>query len=185
MSLLELASQGEPEPFAVLLERHAPALQRFVRSLLSNREDAEEALQEAFLGAWRHVSRGGRVEQPRAWFFQVARHAAWRRVRRRAGEPERLEPLERLGMEAGWGGEHDPERLSALLESREQLHAALLELSETDREAVWLRDIEGLSGPEAAAATGLPLATFKTRLHRARLRLRAQLQARLREGGGA
>ncbi len=184
MSLLERASEGAPEAFAMLLERHAPALERFARSLLRDTVEAEEALQDALLGAWRHLRGGGRVTHPRAWLFQGVRRAAWRRWRRRAAEPDRLEPIERLGQRAGWGEAHDPEALSALLESRDRLREALQSLSERDREAIWLRDVEGLSGPEAAEVLGLPLATFKTRLHRARLRLRARLQERLTRGGG-
>lgn len=183
MTLLARASAGEPEAFAVVVERHAPALERYVGSLLAGRpQDAEEALQEGLLAAWRHLAAGGRVAHPRAWLYRVVRHAAWRRVRRRAGEPDHFEPLERLGERAGWGGGHDPEALSSLLESGAALKEALAGLSEADREAVWLRDVEGLSGPEAAEAVGLPLAAFKSRLHRARLRLRARLQGMLQGG---
>ncbi|TNF30237.1 MAG: RNA polymerase subunit sigma-24, partial [Deltaproteobacteria bacterium] len=75
-----------------------------------------------------------------------------------------------------------PEAAAARAEDRARLATALAALAEADREVIALRDLAGLTGPEAADALGLPLAAMKTRLHRARLRLMGQLRGG--PGGG-
>ena len=72
---------------------------------------------------------------------------------------------------------NNPEHNVARLEQHRALQRALLSLDDTDRAVIGLRDLQGLSGPEAASLAGLPLNTFKTRLHRARLRLMAALRS--------
>lgn len=169
------------EAFAVLMRRHAPSLLRFAQRLCGSPQQAEDVVQQTFLNLWRTV-----VEMPggqkrgdasvRAWLFQLARNAAYRSARRHVGEPAHTEDLSQLGQRAGWGEDVDPERLAAALEDRQRLRAALETLPLDDQEVLWLRDVEGLDGDEAALALDMPLATMKTRLHRARLRLRAVLQ---------
>lgn len=85
-------------------------------------------------------------------------------------------PLVELGVAAGWGEVRDPEARVSAMEDHARLHRALDALSPADREVITLRDLEGLSGPEAAQVLDLPLASLKTRLHRARLRLLARLR---------
>ena len=133
--------------------------------------DAEDALQEAFVAAWRGAGgfRGG--ASARGWLFTIGRHALLRLRRTRVDEPDTLVPLDALGLEAGWGAEppaaHEPDGDGLLGQ-------ALAQLAPAEREMIVLRDLEGFSGEEAAELTGLTLAAMKTRLHRARLRLVAE-----------
>lgn len=126
----------------------------------------------------------------RPWLFGIARRQAARTWRRRVGEPRELLPLGlpdageghgadllELGLRAGWGEAEDPEALLSLHEREAQLRRAMDALGAADREVIVLRDLEGLSGPEVAALLGIGLPALKTRLHRARLRLLAQLRA--------
>ncbi len=85
------------------------------------------------------------------------------------------EPLMTLGREAGWGSD-DPEALAIAAERRDTLTRALQALSPGDREVLILRDIEGLSGQEAAEVLAITGAALKSRLHRARLRLARALR---------
>ncbi len=174
--LILRAATGDPGAFASLVDRTRDGLCRYLRTLVASDEVAEDALQETFLGAYRAAGTY-RAEAPgRVWLYGLARRQAARTWRRRRGEPRALEPLTALGREAGFATERSPEALAAALEDRERLWAALEALSDTDREVVVLRDLDGFSGPEVAELLELPLPTMKTRLHRARLRLMAALQ---------
>lgn len=97
------------------------------------------------------------------------------------------EPLMTLGREAGWGSD-DPEALAIAAERTSALTSALQSLSPGDRELLILRDVEGLSGQEAADVLGIKSRALKSRLHRARLRLAGALRAggetKLTDGGG-
>lgn len=147
--------------------RHAGRVWRYLRARVGP-ESAEDAVQDAFVAVLNHAHTFRGEGSAVAWVLTVARHAAFRAGRRRSGEPAAPEPLDALGLAAGWG---DPERAAIDGEARDALRSALSRLSDDDREVVWLRDVEGLSGAEAADVVGVPLAAFKTRLHRARLRL--------------
>ena len=83
--------------------------------------------------------------------------------------------LDELGVEAGWGAEDALE----VLARKDALRQAMATLDPEDQEILTLRELEGLSGPEAAEVLGLSLAAMKSRLHRARLKLAAAL----RKGG--
>jgi RNA polymerase sigma-70 factor (ECF subfamily) len=182
LTLLRRAESGDDQAFDGLVARHERSIFRFARSLVRTEAEAEDVLQETFLAVWRSCrgDTGGTKSgdaSVRSWLFSIARHAAYRRGRRRAGEPAQHESLEALGVAAGWGGGDDPEHLAATLESRAALRAALGRLEGDDAALLWLRDVEGLTGPEAAEALGLTLAAQKSRLHRARLKLRAEVRA--------
>jgi RNA polymerase sigma-70 factor (ECF subfamily) len=178
LTLLEAAGRGDRLAFDRLAARHRSRLMAMLSGLLrGDAEAAEDALQDGLLSAWRGAADFRGDASVRTWLVTVCRHAAQKRVRRRAGEPRVHEPLEVLAVAAGWGDTaFDPERAAALGEDRSRLRAALASLSEEDRDVIALRDLAELSGPEAAAALGLPLATLKTRLLRARLRLVAALR---------
>lgn len=188
-ALLARCVEGHRPSCAIFVDRHLPALWRFVSTLCADRVSAEDVLQDTLLDALRgapgFVARGG-ADDPRAaraWLYTIARHRAGRQHRRRAGEPARFEDqesIESLGAAAGFGQlPASPEGALSAQEEHAALEAGLARLAEADREVLLLRDVEGLSGEEAAEVLGIPLAALKTRLHRARLRLAAAL----REGG--
>ncbi len=181
-TLLERVAARDRHAFDVLVARHQASLFRFVRGLCRSEADAEDSLQETFVTLWRRGTRddAAPIEHARGYLFQVARHAAFRRGRRRAAEPATFEgerTLAQLGAEAGWGqAEVNPERYAQYRESADALARALARLREDEREVLVLRDVEGLSGDETAEALGLSRAAMKSRLHRARLRLMAELR---------
>lgn len=147
---------------------------RYLLALAGNPADAEDALQETFLAAWRAAGTFRGTGPARAWLLTIARHASHRLGRRRAHEPAELLPLDQLGPAAGWG---EPEGTgSDGVIAISLVRSALERLTPEEREVIVLRDLEGFTGQEAAALIGLTLPALKTRLHRARLRLAAELR---------
>lgn len=172
---------GERAAFAAIVQRHEHSLYRFACAQVQDEARAEDAVQQTFLALWREVSTGNvgettrRIDNLRAWLFATTRHALARQFRRRSGEPSHFDDVTTLALRAGFGSD-DPETLSAEAEERAQLSQALTRLDDDDREIVWLRDIEGLAGDDVAATLGLSVAAMKSRLHRARLRLMAEMR---------
>ncbi|MBK9519456.1 MAG: RNA polymerase sigma factor [Anaeromyxobacter sp.] len=166
---------GDRAAFDLLVERHGAALLRFAGRQCASARDAEDALQDGLLAAWRGAAGFRGDAAPRTWLFQVVLHACRRRGRRRAGEPERHAPLEeaeRLPAEAA-----DAEAQAVARQQGRALEQALAGLPAEARELLLLRDVEGLTGAEAAEVLGLGLPALKSRLHRARLELKERVEA--------
>lgn len=174
--LLRRSASGEGAAFKEFVERHQASVFRFIQTLTSERADAEDALQETFLAAWRSAATFRGDASARAWVLTIARNAVRRQHRRRVGEPAEFLSLDELGLHAGWGSQATPEELFARPEDRAMLERALASLSKEDRQILILRDLEGFSGEETAELLDLSLAAEKSRLHRARLRLTAALK---------
>jgi RNA polymerase sigma-70 factor (ECF subfamily) len=174
--LMALSAHGDRGAFAEVVVRHQAAVFRFTRALAVDVSAAEDALQETFLAAWRSASTYRAASSVRNWLLVIARNAVYRQHRRRVDEPDDNEPLAALGEDAGWGSDETPESLAIRQESRMLFARALDALPPADREILVLRDIEGLSGEETSAMLSLTLPAMKTRLHRARLRLAAEVR---------
>jgi len=179
--LIRLGLKGNQAALEALFARHSGALYQSALKLLGNPEDAEDALQEGMLSAFKNLRRFEGRSKFSSWLTRIVINAALMRLRsQRAhqtvsadqplGEAE-LTLAEQLADPAP-----DPERLYAREEMRQLLDRNLTELSPEMRTAVRLRDIEGLSTQEAAEALGVPENTLKSRLHRARLQLAEQIQ---------
>lgn len=174
--LLLRSASGDRGAFGEFVARHEAALLRFARALAHDDAEAEDVLQQTFVSAWRAAATLA-GDDARAWLLAIARREAARLGRRRGAHAERERSLEELGEEAGFGDAGaTPEACSARLEEEGLLERALLSLSPRDREILVLRELEGLSGPQAAELLGLSRAAEKARLHRARLALAAGLR---------
>lgn len=171
---LARASAGDREAFDSFMERHAAPVLRFIRLHQPDLQQAEDALQETFVAAWRG-SAGFRGDgSARPWLLSIARRAVLRQGRRRAGEPAESLELDGLAEEAGWGS--DPDGPLRALELRDLVEQGFRVLSPEDREILLLRDVEGFSGEEAGELLGLSLPAVKSRLHRARLRFMTRIR---------
>jgi RNA polymerase sigma-70 factor (ECF subfamily) len=174
-ALLRRSAAGDHAAFEAFVERHQDAVYRYLVLFTGEAVDAEDALQDAFIAAWHGAGTFRGEGAARAWLLAIARHAAGRRRRRRVQEPASFVSLEQLGLDAGWG-----ESWEALPDSADDrgalLTAALERLRPEEREVIVLRDLEGFSGEETAALLGLTLQAMKTRLHRARLQLAAEVR---------
>lgn len=174
--LIRQSVAGDPNAFGELVARHGAAAFRFARAIAGSDSAAEDALQEAFLAAWRGARTFRGETNVRNWLLTIVRNAVYRQHRRRSGEPEDIETLSELGHAAGWGTIEDPEARAIRTESRERLANALERLTSPDREILLLRDVEGFAGEDVAAMLGITVAAMKTRLHRARLRLASKVR---------
>lgn len=176
--LIERVAGGDRPAFGEIVRRYGPSLRRHARALTSDAM-ADDVLQEALLDAFRHAGSYRGDGSVRGWLFTLTRHRAFhQRAHARAAEiPDT--PLLELGLEAGFG--ERPELVAERLEQRDAITVGLARLAPEEREVLLLRDVEGLSGEEAAAVLGLELTAMKSRLHRARLKL----MGALRETGGS
>lgn len=164
---LERSAAGDESAFERFVGRHEAAVLRFLRGIAADPERAEDAFQETFLSAWRSA-RSFRGGEARAWLLAIARNAARRQYRRRAGEPSEHLSLMELGRRAGWGVASG--NFARALEDRDRVRRAFAALEPEDREVLILRDLEGLTAREVAGTLEIGLGAAKSRIHRARLR---------------
>jgi len=175
--LVEAARAGSGAALEVLLERHEARLYRFARRLCRHHEDAEDVLQESLLAAARGLRRFRGKSSLSTWLYTIARSFCIKKRRRSVFAPAQVS----LDTEAQIAarGVRDPARdpQEALEASRLEaaLERAIASLDRPYREVLLLRDVEGLPAAEVARVTGLSVAAVKTRLHRARGRLREAL----------
>lgn len=175
LALVRRCAAGQRVAFDLLVARHAGALNRFALRQCAAARDAEDALQDGLLAAWRGAAGFRGDASVRTWLFQVVLHACRRRSRRRAGEPSQHATMEEA--EALAADELGAEARVAERQESRALEQALSGLPEEAREVLLLRDVEGLSGEEAAEVLGLGLPAMKSRLHRARLELKERVEA--------
>ena len=175
VQLLSASAAGDHDAFAALVARHQASAFRFALTLTATRELAEDVLQQAMLAAWRAAATFRGDASVRSWILTIVRNTAYHDRLRRHREPLDERSLDDLGLEAGWGV---PTQDRALIEreQREALARALARLPDEERAVIVLRDFEGLAGDDAASVLHLSLPALKSRLHRARLRLAAEVR---------
>ncbi len=176
--LVLLSKNGSLSAFNRLVERHQGAVYAVAYRLLGERTAAADATQETFIAAFRAI-RGFRSGSVRAWLLRIAANQAKDQLRARRRRPA-------LSLEAETGAA-EPARTDTLADdpvaSAEQrarnfaLQQALSELPFEQRAVVVLIDIQGYGYEEASRALGEPIGTVKSRLFRARRRLRELLLA--------
>jgi len=174
-ALVEQALRGETEAFDRLVELHQDHLFAVVYRVVGDRDAAADAVQEAFLSAWRNLPRM-RGERFRSWLTRIGLNAATDVLRRRKRRPADPFPeWEDDSWQPPAGEEASPE-LQALLRSRSRLLAeALGTITPDQRAAIVLFDVEGYDYAEIATITGVSVGTVKSRIHRGRLALRDRL----------
>ena len=173
--LISRTAEGDRRAFAELVERHAAAILRLANAVTGSPSLAEDAVQQAFLNAYRNASGFRGDASVRTWLLTIGRHAAHRLRVQNSRQKRVEESLMQLGLDAGWGSA-DPEAIAIAAEQRAALRAAMSRLCGDDQEVLVLRDLEGLSGSEAAEVLGISVRALKSRLHRARLRLAGSLR---------
>ncbi|HEX7077350.1 MAG TPA: RNA polymerase sigma factor [Candidatus Eisenbacteria bacterium] len=177
--LLALAKRGDQRALQSLLTALSQPIYRFGLGFCRDSHDAEDLAQDVLLALSRSLSGVRGDAALTTYAYAAARNACLRRRRRPAGAPERLESLD-ARLSRGDGGEPadpalDPHRRLERLELSDAVRRAIAELPPVQREAVLLRDVEGLTAREAASALGVDVSAVKARLHRGRLALRRAL----------
>ncbi|MGB8215504.1 MAG: sigma-70 family RNA polymerase sigma factor [Anaerolineales bacterium] len=172
---------GERGEFARLVDAYSGQLYRLALKMTGNPSDAEDVLQNTFLKAFQHIRTFEGRSSLSTWLYRIASNEALMLLRKRrpevafsemAPEQEDQEEYEPAAL-ADWCCLPEEELLSA--EGRIALDRAVQRLAATLRIVFVLRDIEGLSIQETSQALGLSETAVKTRLLRARLRLREEL----------
>jgi RNA polymerase sigma-70 factor, ECF subfamily len=161
---------GDVDAYALLVTRYRPRLSRYALRMLGNREDAQEALQDAFIRAYRAIGRCDDPERFGSWLFSILVNrcrTTGARSTRRARTFVSDEVATRSAAES-----HPAEQAAW----REEIERALAQLDSDQREAFLLKHVEGLSYEEMAEITGAGVSALKMRVKRACDRLRGLLQ---------
>jgi RNA polymerase sigma-70 factor (ECF subfamily) len=173
-ALVLRARRGDREALEAVLASVAPAIHRFGLRMCKNVHDAEDVLQDTLLNVVHHLGEFEGRSSLSSWVFSLTRSAC---TRKRRGLKNRSQ--------AQLSDEHvaerpdhapNPEAHASTRELASVLSDALDALSDDQREVILLRDIEGLSAPEAASVLGVSVDALKSRLHRARQSLRSALR---------
>ena len=182
-NLLVCARAGDAGAFGSLVMPHRDAIFRLMHRILRNREDAEDAVQTAFLDALRHLDGFQGRSRFSSWLTRIALNAAFMRLRtnRRRTETSLDEIVDRksaarfLVVEA----RPNPEQECSANEVRVLLGKALDRLGPIHAEILRMHHVQNLSAKEAARILGVPVGTVKARLHRARSRLTRHVRSML------
>lgn len=185
-TLVRKAIAGEEGALEILFAQHSRALFQTALRLLGNPEDAEDALQEAMLSAYRNLPRFEGRSQFSTWMTRIVINAALMRRRSKRSHPALSlddSSEDKTPIAERFADRHpSPEQLYASAELSARLKENLQSLSPLLRNAFELRELEGLTADEAARALGVSRNTLKARLWRARQQLASRLGDVLRHG---
>ena len=187
VELVRHAQKGDGSAFAELVSRHQRQLFRLALRMTGSEADAQEVLQEAFLNAYQKLPNFRGEAQFSSWLYRIAANSALMRLRRKRRAPDALsdQPLELQGPRFSAEGFLDPaprsdwsQRADEKMMDRElgsAIDQAVGSLPDDYRTVFLLKDVDGLSNEDIAAALDLTVPAVKSRLHRARLSLREKL----------
>jgi RNA polymerase sigma-70 factor, ECF subfamily len=188
-TMLARMQAGDADAFEACVRRHCGQMLLVARRILRNEEDANDAVQSAFLSAFKGIDRFQAQSRLSTWLHRIVVNAALGRLRTLQRHPEKS--IEDLLPHFG-EGEHQvdppvpwrtaPETDLQRQESRGLVHSCISQLPESYRTVLLLRDIEGLDSQETARMLDTSVGVVKTRLHRARQALRALLDPYYRRG---
>jgi len=183
--LLAKARGGDSTATDQLLSRHELRIYRYGLRMCGNEADARDVLQETLLAAFKGLSSFRGESLVSTWLFQIARSFCIKQRRRRGGEPMQHESVDAPEVRKVLSEQSLTDVRSHAREVSSLIQAAIRTLTPEYREALVLRDIEGMSAEEAAVVVGVEVGALKSRLHRARMALKQQLAAVLDEDAGA
>lgn len=186
-SLVALLRDGDAGAYETLVRTHMPMMLRVARRFMRSEEDARDAVQDAFVSAFRSIGKFGSNAQLSTWLHRIVVNACLMRLRtqRRRPEEDIEEYLPRFRDDGHQvlPSERWSENAESILQRTELVgivRSAIDQLPDTYREVLLLRDIEELSTDEAAEALGVTPNAVKIRLHRARQALRTLLDPYMR-----
>jgi RNA polymerase sigma-70 factor, ECF subfamily len=187
-TLLASARAGDAAAFECLVMPHWKALLRVTQRILRNREDAEDAVQTAFLDAFRNLNGFHGRSRFSSWLTRIAMNAAFMRLRvsRRKRETSLDELTETGESRAGFHlveTRANPEQEYLSKEGRVLLAKGLKKLRPLYAEVLNLRNVQDLSDKETARKLELPVGAVKARLHRARAKLTRHVQSMVTRKG--
>jgi len=161
--------RGDPDAFGNLIERHGLAARRAARAILRDEDDADDAVQEGMLAAWRAIERFDPARPFRPWLMRIVVNAAL--DARRRSKVRQAEPIADTLESGGLG----PDRLAEASLLRARIDAGLAGLPERQRIALVLFDAEGWGHADIAEALGVPEGTVRSYVFHARRAMRRAL----------
>lgn len=177
-SLQQETQRPTEEVFSDIVEQYSTFAYNVAYRMLRKVEDAEDAVQEAFVSAFRAYPSFRGHSKVSTWLYRIVVNTCLMKIRKEKGHSKYL-------TETGYddvvvrGWTSDPEAVTLNVELRGHIDEGLGLLSSDVRSAVVLRDIQALSNEEAAEALNLSVSAFKSRLHRSRVLLRKHLEGYL------
>src|SRR5271168_2784856 len=184
--LVAAAQAGDISAFETLVSRYERKIFRLAQNITQNREDAEDVMQEAFLKSYQHLGEFQGNSRFYTWLVRIAVNQALMKLRKRRPNQVSLDEEVDTGEDTmpreveDWGP--SPEERYKQAELGGILSSTIAELEPPFRIVFQLRDIEELSTEETAEALGLSVPAVKSRLLRARLKLRQKLNRYFRQG---
>jgi RNA polymerase sigma-70 factor, ECF subfamily len=182
--LVDRVVSGDRRAFETLVRVHERRVFRVTLAILGNAEDAEEAMQDAFVKAFRHIDQFRRESRFTTWLTRIAVNEALqkRQARKNTVSLDEVSEAEvKVLPHRSQQWHEDPEKLYGKQEVRAMVEDAIRSLPPIYRETFVLRDVEGLRAEEAAEVLGVTLPAIKSRLLRARLLMREALATRLED----
>ena len=188
-ALVARLRSGDGRAFEELVRRDTPRLLRVARRFLDSEEDARDAVQDAFVAAFRSLREFESTALLSTWLHRIVINACLMKLRTRRRKPEEdiekylprfLEDGHQVESSVGWC--ESAETALQRAETCNLVRAAIARLPETYRVVLMLRDIEELSTEEVAAMLGTTPNAVKIRLHRGRQALRTLLDPHMRAG---
>jgi RNA polymerase sigma-70 factor (ECF subfamily) len=181
VELVERCQRGDLAAYEVLVRRHQQRVFQYAFSRIRNEQDATDLSQETFVKAWQAIGGFKKSAQFSTWLYRITTNLCIDFARRRERRPtvpfeEAVDPDSDADVEVPPSNQPLPTEEAQRRELREQIDAALLELSPEHRAVVQLREFEGLDYAEIAKAVGCSLGTVMSRLHYARKHLQKLLK---------
>ena len=180
IELVAAARQGDTAAFTTLANQYSRNIYRLAMNITRNNEDAEDVLQEAMLKAYTKLDKFQGNSRFYTWLVRIAVNEALMKLRKRKSDktvsmdtPIETDEEPMVREHADWGD--NPEQQFAKTEMQEILSKAIATLDPPYRTVFVLRDVDQLSTEETAEALGLSIPAVKSRLLRARLKMRDQL----------
>jgi RNA polymerase sigma-70 factor (ECF subfamily) len=177
--LLARAAEGDLDAFNLFVERHQRAVVALCTGILRDANLAEDVTQDAFIRAWKNLP-SFKGDSAKAWLLRIATNRCLDLLRQRNRQATDSLDAQIVELEPRWTTQspsESPESEAERVEMGDRLNAALAELPDDQRIALVMADVLGYDYVEIAELTGSAMGTVKSRISRARARLRAALLA--------
>ncbi len=178
LDLVTRHRHGDEAAFEEVYQRFSPMVYNLALRMSGNAEDAADLAQEVFLRIYRHLTKFAGRSTLKTWIYRVTLNYCHSRLGRKQLA---VKPLQRDDSRAFEDPRRGPEERTLAHDTERVVAAALSQLKPTFREAVILRDLEGLSYAEIAEVLGLRVGTVRSRISRGRERLKTLLEMTLLE----
>ncbi|SFE06537.1 RNA polymerase sigma-70 factor, ECF subfamily [Actinopolyspora alba] len=172
-ALLMAARNGDTSAFDSLVRTHTGKLYRVALRIVGDPAEAEDAVQDAWVSAWRSLATFRGDSAASTWLYRVVTNAALSQVRKRRPTVP-LDPTDESMTPVGNTG--NPEGTALREEETRRVHAAISRLEPSQRLPLVLRELEGMNYEEVAEVLEVNVTALRSRLHRARLALLAELK---------